>query len=333
MSQSQDRSWNTGRLSEDAWSALAEGLPASKVWSLLLNVMAQRAAQRTPAGLVNQWERDAFVRPAPIDQRTLVALDGHLLAAAADFEAIELSPLAPLGVCSIVGPTSQNKIVSALRGTEVVSDPTNLLALVCAERLRADVRQVVRLATCHRCVRAQPFPNRPGFSRHFRIFCLATAGHEQKDQVFVTDALVHHVTTHLAALDRLEQHGYNFPHRRVTVLASPARAPLGDRIADAIQRPRPRPKPESGSRPNAGAALDLPVAREPLDHAYYDGLRFMISVRNAQGDDVPLIDGGAFDWLGKLTSNRKLVLVASGMGAQLAAYAFRTAAASSESPV
>ena len=35
-----------------------------------------------------------------------------------------------------------------------------------------------------------------------------------------------------------------------------------------------------------------------------------------------LIDGGAFDWLRKLTSNRRLAFVASGMGSQLAAYLF-----------
>ena len=38
---------------------------------------------------------------------------------------------------------------------------------------------------------------------------------------------------------------------------------------------------------------------------------------------MPLIDGGAFDWLRKLTSNNKLVFVASGLGSQLAAYLYR----------
>ena len=29
--------------------------------------------------------------------------------------------------------------------------------------------------------------------------------------MFVTDSLIDHIVTHLAALDRLEQHGYAFP--------------------------------------------------------------------------------------------------------------------------
>src|SRR5204863_6400616 len=94
------RSWTTAGIGEEARAALFEGLPASEVWSLLLDVLARRAAQRTPPGLLQQWERDGFTHPAPIDQRTLNALDGHLLAAAGAFEALELSPLAPLGVCS-----------------------------------------------------------------------------------------------------------------------------------------------------------------------------------------------------------------------------------------
>lgn len=297
------RDWVRAGIGEAAHAALAEGLPASEVWSLLLDVLDRRARQRTPADLVRQWARDGFTRPCAIDQRTLVALDGHLLSAASAFEAIELSPLAPLGACSVVGLASQNKILSALRGTEVVSDPTNVMALECGRRLREDASRIVRLATCHRCVRAQAVPDRPGFAQHFRIFCLATAGWERGEHAVLVDALVEHVTTHLSALDRLEQCGYRFPNRRVRLLATEARGELADRIARAL--------------------TGVPVVRDPLEHPYYDGLRFMIGVEGSSGDEIPLIDGGAFDWLGTLTSNRKLVFVASGMGSQLAAYAFR----------
>ena len=268
--------------------------------------MAHRAEARSPADLAQQWQRDPFVQPSYIDQRTLVALDGHLLAAASAFDAIELSPLAPLGACSAVGPTSQNKIVSALRGTEVVSDPTNVFALEAARRLRLDPATVVRLVTTHRCVRAQQAPKKPGFAQHFRIFCLATAGRESRDHAFLVSSLVEHIMTQLAALDRLEQNGYRFNERTVRVLATEARASLGDRVA--------------------GAILGVAVERQVLEHRYYDGLRFMIDVRTADGSEVPLIDGGAFDWVGKLAANSRLVFVASGMGSQLVAYLFRASA-------
>jgi hypothetical protein len=299
------RSWPTAGLDDAAYEALAAGLPASEVWSLLLGVVARWAERRPPPEILRQWEQDRFVQPAFIDQRTLNALDGHLLAAAEGFEAIELSPLAPLGSCSAVGLASQNKTVSTVRGTEVVSDPTNGMALECARRLRRDPGQVVRLATCHRCVRAQEIPKRPGHAAHFRLFCLATAGRERQDHAFVVEALAEQIATHLATLDRLERHGYAISDRRVKVLATPARAGLADRIAATVQ----------------GAS----VSREPFSHPYYDydGLRFMLNVRSPQGNDLFLSDGGAFDWLRKLTSNRRLTFVASGMGSQLVAFLCR----------
>jgi hypothetical protein len=299
-----DRPWATAGLGEQAFAALAEGLPASEVWSLLLGAIERRAMQRTPAAVLQQWQADRFVLPAPMDQRTLLELDSHLLAVAKDFEALELSPLAPLAACSSVALTSQNRTIATTRGTEVVSDPTNVLALESARRLRRDSRQVVRLATCHRCVRAQVFPKLPGFAAHFRIFCMSTAGRESQDRAFVTAALVEHIQTHLAALDRLEQHGYDFGERRVHILATPENDTLASRIASAIH--------------------NAPIATSPLTHGYYDGLRFRIDVGAAPAQAIPLIDGGAFNWLRKLTSNQKLSLVASGMGAQLAAHLFRT---------
>jgi hypothetical protein len=298
-----ERDWARAGIQEAAYKALAGGLAASELWSLLLDVIERRAAQRSAANVQQQWERDRFVCPAYIDQRTLNQLDGQLLAAASAFEALELSPLAPLGSCSSIALASQNKIVSTVRGTEVVSDPTNLLALESARRLRKNAAQTVRLATNHRCVRAQPVPNLAGYAAHFRLFCMTTAGHERKDQGLLVEALSEHIQTHLGALNRLEQHGYGFPDRTLRILATPERKTLGERIASSL----------SGT----------PVVFETLTHDYYDGLRFMISARCGSGEHMPLIDGGAFDWLRKLTSNNKLVFVASGLGSQLAAYLYR----------
>jgi hypothetical protein len=297
------RPWVNAGLPPGAYDALADGLPGSQLWSLLLEVAEARAAGRRPADLVEQWDRDRFVQPALVDQRTLVEVDRHLLAAASPFESIELSPVAPLGVCSIMGHASQNKVLSALRGTEVVSDPTNVMALECARRLRRDPATVVRLATSHRCVRAQEIPKRPGLTANFRIFCLASAGLERQNHGFVVEAIAEHMTIMLRALDQLEEHGFAFPDRRITMLATEASAALGDRIV---------------------AMLGRPAARALLEHPYYNnGLRFQIAARSSDGTEIPLIDGGAFDWVAKLTSNRKAVYIASGMGSQLVSMMFR----------
>jgi hypothetical protein len=297
------RDWITAGLPSGAYEVLTRELPASRLWSLLLDVVDARAAARRPASLMEQWDRDRFVSLGAVDQRTQLELDRHLLAAASAFESIELSPVAPLGVCSSMGRASQNKVLSALRGTEVVADPTNVMALECARRLRRDPQTVVRLATSHRCVRAQEIPKVPGFSAHFRMFCLAAAGVERGNHALVVGAIAEQIAVMLDALERLEQHGFAFPERRVTVLASEAKAALGDRIAENVGGP--------------------PVARGVLDHRYYDGLRFQISARTADGVDMPIIDGGAFDWVARLASNNKAVFVATGAGSQIIPLLFR----------
>lgn len=283
--------------------ALNEGLAASALWSLLLGVMEHRARQKTAAAVLEQWRNDRFVEPCQIDQRTLNELDVQLLAAASAFEALELAPLAPLGTCSSVALTSQSRVVATARGTEVVADPTNVLALQCALRLRAAPGEIVKLATSHRCTRAQAVPAVPGFAAHFRMFCLASAAHERKDHAFVTSALVEHIKTHWDAMDRLERHGYSFPGRRLTLKSTPAKRHLAERVAAAFS--------------------SVTTTHTELAHDYYDGLRFMIDVTLPQASSLPLVDGGAFDWLKKLGANDKLVFVASGFGSQLAAFACR----------
>ena len=105
----------------------------------------------------------------------------------------------------------------------------------------------------------------------------------------------------LRALDSLERDGYAFGARRIDVLATPARRALGARIAGEL-----------------GATL------KPLEHAYYSsGIRYQLWATAPDGTEIPLGDGGSFDWLAQLTSNRRAVFVASGIGSQLIALRFR----------
>src|SRR5947207_6974692 len=56
------RSWVTAGLPPDAYDGLTRGLPASRLWSLLLGVAEVRAIGRLPSELVEQWDRDRFVQ-------------------------------------------------------------------------------------------------------------------------------------------------------------------------------------------------------------------------------------------------------------------------------
>jgi hypothetical protein len=69
---------------------------------------------------------------------------------------------------------------------------------------------------------------------------------------------------------------------------------------------------------------DADVERGLLEHPYYNkGLRFQIAARSSEGIETPLVDGGAFDWVARLMSNRRAVYVASGVGSQLLPLMFR----------
>lgn len=294
------RAWIVDTVGAALFDRLAEGLAGSELQSLLLEVMDARALARSPKELVAQYGRDAFCASARVDLRSMLAIDSHLLAAADRFEAIELSPVAPLGTCSVVGPTHQNRVLSALRATEVVSDPTNVLALECALRLRTRPGAELHLATSQRVVRAQPVPKLPGYAQHFRLFALGSGGLERRDHAFTIETVVLHVRALLAGLDRLAQNGYALGRRRVEILATPERRAIGARLAELLE-----------------------ADHGPLEHPYYSGgLRYRIWVAAPDGEELPLADGGSFDWLGRLAANRRAVFVGSGLGSQMIALRF-----------
>lgn len=292
------RAWIVDAVGAATFDRLADGLSGSELQSLLLEVVHARAEARSAKELVVQYGRDPFCLPAPVDLRDMLAIDGHLLAAAEGFEAIELSPVAPMGCSSVVGPTHQHRVLSALRATEVISDPTNVLALECARRLRAHPSAALHLATSHRVVRAQPVPKLPGYAQHFRLFALGSGGVERKDHAFTIETVTLHVRTMLAGLARLARHGYAIGARRVEILTTREKQRLGNHLAELLE-----------------AQLN------PLEHPYYSGgLRYRIWVTTPDGEELPLADGGTFDWLSQLTSNRRAVFVGSGLGSQLIAW-------------
>jgi hypothetical protein len=56
-----DRHWIHSTLDNTVRDALAQQMPATQLWSLLLGIAESRAAQRTPAVVYRQWESDRFL--------------------------------------------------------------------------------------------------------------------------------------------------------------------------------------------------------------------------------------------------------------------------------
>jgi hypothetical protein len=103
--------------------------------SLLLAVAGVRAEKVTQARVTRRWREDRLVRPSPHEARTIARIEAQLWDLLPNaFVGVELPPVVPLGTCTSMATISQNRIVSTVRGSEVVSDPTNALAVEAAVR-------------------------------------------------------------------------------------------------------------------------------------------------------------------------------------------------------
>jgi hypothetical protein len=158
----------------DVVRVLEQDLAPADLTTLLVSVATARAARIAPGRLLSTSARDRPTRPAGSDPRIVTALEARLWQLLpTSFEALELSPVAPLGISSALAGVAQSRIVSTGRGSEVVSDATNVLALEAARRRRAGAREV-HVAASHRVLRAQQFRDSSA-SAHFRLFNLVSS--------------------------------------------------------------------------------------------------------------------------------------------------------------
>src|SRR5262245_57638771 len=167
-------------------------LPAADLRSLLLETMRRRASEMSPADVLRRYVEDRFVRPSSVDPYRLRAVERTALDLLPDgFDVVELSPVAPLGAVAAVSGLSQNLAVSTVRGSEVVGDSTNVLALECAARRRGGAG-AVRLCAFHRLLRGQRYED-PSFAAHFALLGLTTAGRDEGSFAFEAAALAEHI--------------------------------------------------------------------------------------------------------------------------------------------
>jgi hypothetical protein len=173
--------------------APTRGLPQTDLQTLLIAVARARAAQVTAADVMRRWQQDRFVRPAASDPRRVAAVEARLWQLLpAGFTGIELSPVAPLGTCAALAQVSQNRIVTTVRATEVVSDSTNALAVEAAVRRRGQPRDGhTDLAACQRQLRAQDFG--PGAAAHFRLFVLVSSARDAGSRRTEASLLTRHL--------------------------------------------------------------------------------------------------------------------------------------------
>lgn len=289
---------------------LTNDLTNSELNSVLLDVFQRKAQQTTAPDLLKSYRGNRFVQPTDIDVLGLRALETTTYETfnRFGFAPVELSPVAPLGSCSVVATADQNKILSANRQTEVMADATNALALHIADLKHSGQWQPpsptdrLRFSTIHRHLRTQPIPDLPGFRPHFKIACLVTSGKDTGSFQFEKETLVEHMTALTAMLrDQLPIDGLSF--KLMPRKGYPDPAGLIRSLYDHALSQRPDWAVE--------AVMDAVG-----ENNYYKGLQYKVVIE-VKGQSVEIGDGGFVDWTQQLLQNKKERLLTTGIGIEL----------------
>jgi hypothetical protein len=119
--------------------ALANEIALSDVQSLLMHAYQARTANFGESDLRRAAER-SLVASSKVDARLLNQFDRTAYEVASEFEAVELSPVGPLGMNHVLGGIDQNNVLTTIRNAEVLGDPTTALALECWRRRQNQAR-------------------------------------------------------------------------------------------------------------------------------------------------------------------------------------------------
>ena len=304
-----ERVW--GSLPSGARQVLETGLSATDLQTLLIDLARTRAGTVEAAGLLQRWKADRFVQPAATDPAPLAEIEYRIWQRLrnTEFVGLVLSPITPLGSCRAIGPVDQNRIISTVRTSEVVSDPTNVLALEAARRRRAVANRAtdpVHVAACHRVVRAQRFRD-PRASAHFSLFALVSSARDRGSAHTEAALLIDHLDFWWQVL--ADAVGSKRARLVWTVIDSePMRERLNDEVCPAL---------------GEATLIEDPDRTQAI--GYYRTAAFKIMVETERGFDE-LGDGGFTDWTAKLIpdakerclisciSTERLVAVATGPG-------------------
>jgi len=283
---------------------IANALSFSELQSLLLAVVSRKSRELTPRRVYDQFLADAAVRPSPITQTEFLRFDSLAASLLSDaYSWVELSPVSPLGCCSVVAPVSQERIVSTIRKTEVASDPTNVLALEAASRRKGvSAPETVRLATSHRVLRAERVLTRESRA-HFRLLSACIAGRAEGDYGFEIASTFEFISFHGRLLEALRRKGYAFSSPEAVVYC---------RDEGLCERMRRLASP----RLRGEETVSVSVKREPREKwNYYATVRFNLFIER-DGERFFIADGGDTDWTQRWLGDRRERFLTSGFGSE-----------------
>lgn len=291
----------------DLLDVLTKKLSYTELNSLLLEVYRLRCDEINPSDLMKSYEKNIYVKPASEDPVRLRKLEIEILETAKtfSFKPVELSPVVPLGACSAVAQVNQNNILSSLRGTEVLSDATNSLALyICSlkrdnnRKMTSEGNNLLKYCTVIRHIRTQKI-NNPLFTPHFLIYCMVTSGMDNGSYNFEKQSITDHLNFYIAVLKNLA-HAESFRLKLFKVGGSDSSDNIFSVLSDHIRR-------------NFNRDITIVEDMTRADNHYYGGIQFKIYI-NINGFEAEAADGGFVDWPQKLLGNKKERMMISAIG-------------------
>lgn len=151
----------------------------NKFNSTILEIFSKRADNVEPSNLLNNYQRkSSLYEPSKIDPRVYNEISNIFFdTVSKDFDCIELSPISPLGLNSVLTSTNQNNVLSASRNSEVISDSAIAMALECAYRKKVLKEKIINLASSTRILRTQSYSKgkKSHWSQHFRACSLISS--------------------------------------------------------------------------------------------------------------------------------------------------------------
>ena len=270
---------------------LTNKLSPSDLNSLLTEIFSLRADNITPNEMLKLYAQNHYTKPAACNAAQYRRLEADMLCAAEDkgIQSIILSPASLFGCCSVFGAVSQNKVISATRNLEILSDATNMLALYLATEIKKGAmshdKKPIHLCTTHRHIRyyaklsSQVLP-------HFGIFAMVSAGRSRSSYGFEIETLLFHLNFYLDYWQK--------KYGSMLSISFNCRAGYKDtngffnRVVEAVK--------------SAFSDIEILIDEEENNTIYYKGLQATINA-NVEGKTLEIGDIGFTDWTQKLLAN------------------------------
>ncbi len=288
---------------------LVEKIKLSELKSLLMDVYRQKMSALNVTEVFRDYKNNRFVKPSSVNLKEFLSFDLKAFSFLPPaFKTIALSPLAPLGSCSVLAGVPQNNIVTTTRNTELMADATNVLAMECAARreklLKADSKstECIKLCTSQRHTRTQSVENK-NFTAHFTIMALCSAGRDEGNLIFEKESLQEHISFYFNVFENIADAHWI---RKISVNLYDYGEPGNDDITDVIEKLL---KDEEKGEV-------IIYKNSELGKHYYSRMRFSIFVTNEKNETHMHVDGGFTNWTAKLLKNNKERILTSGMGTE-----------------